>query len=220
MYKLLYQDKDLEVRKYPPSRRTICMGWEDHTYFLHFPYMIFAVRKQATRFGGYMRHRAGQFLYANFAKEDDEFAYGPPLANINNVFSVCLGSHYDEKKGVDWYGHFHQPDNTSFEDLVGMFWASSFSSMPWGNSVEALRFNYRSLHNWSELSQQEVLDRLTYLKMSVEDLIIGPWSLDYDDEEMQTNSCLISHPEPIYCESVVATYNFKKSGKYDRASSF
>jgi hypothetical protein len=196
MFSVLYEDRDIEVRKYPPSRRTVDI--DGHEYFLHFPYMVFARRIVIHPDS----NQTGTFLYLAFAKEDDNFVYCPPLPNINNLFCVCLG------RRSNWYGHFRQSIDTSFEELINRFWFTD-SYGHWGNSGQALAANYARHRIWEKLSAEEVLERLVYCKVALDDLIIGPWALDYTDGQMQ--DCFNGYGEKDYAERVVEEYNrFRK----------
>lgn len=193
MFSVLYEDRDIEVRKYPPSRRTVYINYNE--YFLNFPYMVFAKKTIIQP-----QELAGTYLYLAFAKEDDNFVYCPSLPNVNNLFCVCLG----HEMNTEWFGHFQQPIKTSFEELINRFWFTN-SYGYWGNSGKALAANYARNRKWEKLSAEDVLERLVYCKVALDDLIIGPWALDYTDGEM--TDCMDSYGEKNYAEQVVDNHN-------------
>jgi hypothetical protein len=151
-YETLYKTPTIEVRKYPPCKRTLHIEGKD--YFLQFPYMVFAQRKT----GEY------NYLYVAFAKEDDQFVYFPSLGHIQgDSWCICLAITDEfESEGKD------------FDELIDEFWFSRFCCPRMGHFSEAyksLKKNFVRYREWQKLSEKQVLKQLRYRKTSLKDFI-------------------------------------------------
>jgi len=107
-YKTLYQDDDVEVRKYPPVNRTLLS--RNHSkligHFVPFPYQVYtAVRSKIS---------GGRLLYTAFAKADDKFLYATPFRSVD--VPVC----------IDMRWHVVMPDDVDMGEAVGRYLSTYF----------------------------------------------------------------------------------------------
>lgn len=151
IYRVLEKDEvkgeGFEIRKYPPSKRTISIC--NRTYFLSLPYVVF----------GFFKNPKFTCLATAFAK-DSESIFFPPLPNVYNNYIVCLGggAHND-----NWTSHFSHSPHHTIEDLISRFWQSDFHSIDeWTDAEDALFSNYRSFHDWAKLSPDQVIEKLRF----------------------------------------------------------
>jgi len=151
-YRLLHKKSTgnllLEIREYPPQRRTIeILG---RFYNLPFPYLIFLKEGNVDR----------NHLYA-FSLI---FAKSPIKSLHSEVYTAPLPNVFLPKGRICNipYSKFNSY-NPSFDGLITDFWRRAFKGYNYsGGDITALRKNYGSLKNWSELTIDEALKRLKY----------------------------------------------------------
>jgi len=138
-----FRDRLLEIREYPPQRRTVEISGK--FYNLPFPYLIFL---------GEEFHRDIETFSLIFAKSPIKSLHSEVYtAPLPNVFlptgHICIGIQLD--------------DNYGFDGLLNAFWQTAFKSYDYsGGDITALRKNYGSLKKWSELTIDEALKKLKY----------------------------------------------------------
>jgi len=105
-YKLLYQDNDIEIRKYPSCRRTIMVrDTVTKHYFIPLPYQIYAG----------VRNRYNQRLFLTaFANKEDDFIYSTPFNKMEQP--ICID--------VDW--HYVIPDRADIGEAIAKYWSTYF----------------------------------------------------------------------------------------------
>jgi len=148
-YRLLHKKSTgnllLEIREYPPQRRTIeILG---RFYNLPFPYLIFLKEGNVDRNHLY----AFSLIFAKSPiKSLHSEVYTAPLPNVFlPTGHICIGIQLD--------------DNYGFDGLLNAFWQTAFKSYDYsGGDITALRKNYGSLKKWSELTIDEALKKLKY----------------------------------------------------------
>jgi hypothetical protein len=147
-YKVLFAKNNREIRLYPPCKRTIVINGKQ--YYLPFPNIIF--QRKYTPPGNYSnwnkKAKTDGYtnLFVGFTIESAEKIYNIPFGGVAN-FCACLDQIY----------HFDYPGNSTFEDLIKAFWATSFNG-----SLENFR-KYRHMtifggrfHAWSKLSTEQI----------------------------------------------------------------
>lgn len=137
-YQTLYHGRisnDLEVRKYPPTKRTITVAGRQ--YFLQFPPIIVA------RIGG-----ANSCKFFAAICDDADHIYMLPFGGCAADFSVCL----------DQRNHYNFPPNVSLDSLLRVFWQTDFRSF-----MENGAFGGR-LHNWAKMDLEQVFQEIKKLR--------------------------------------------------------
>ena len=152
-YKILAKGSKFEIRIYPPCKRTIKIV--GRFYFLPFPYMVYG-KFTGVNVGRYADFNVdiGNWLYVGLSSKDltsnslGQFVYYPPLGNISG-WQACLNSGRINNKEN---GHYMQPIEDTFEDLLYKFWNYEFSG-----EVECEIFGGR-FHSWARMKPEEVLE--------------------------------------------------------------
>jgi hypothetical protein len=149
-YKLLFKNDILEVRKYPPCRRTIFREDGDGItpFFIPLPYQVYFVRETIY----------GRELYLGFAKEDDKLIYPDPWNST--LIPVCIDTNH----------HVYLPETMSFEEIVGKFWATTFFEAGYEFSLMQ-RLQVRDFADWATKSPQEIVNNLRYAERKVSQII-------------------------------------------------
>lgn len=162
-------DKYMELRQYPPCKRTIEI--EGENCFLQFPSIVFlwsAVkykvnkRRKKSPLDGFLRS-------ANFAAcvaknkilTLDDTVYQAPLPNVFESGRVCMPT----------------PENATADNMVETFWQSAFRDYDYSDEHprKALENNYRSLEDWKKMTLQQVEQKLNWLPMDIKSLIKIQW---------------------------------------------
>jgi len=148
-YQLLQKTNDLEVRLYPPKKRTIVVA--GRYYFVQFPQLLVTKIHLAHMPGGYFNPDdsvgdAKVCLAMHFLHEGK--VYKVPLYQVNHVlegWAACL---------VDRKSHgFFSPD-TPFEHMFHLVWTSAFQHGT---------FNHWGYHDWAKRDLEQVNENIPHL---------------------------------------------------------
>jgi hypothetical protein len=120
--KILHKSNNIEIREYPPIRRTIRVRFYDddcvnkllaeQSFYLWFPYQLFAWKTQQNE-GCQDIHRLYVALSDTPGTPKHSKLILPPLSNVFDDYEVCLG---DENTTL-----------TSAEKAINCFWQSVFT---------------------------------------------------------------------------------------------
>ena len=98
-YKTLFKNDVMEVRKYPPCKKTINVfdDYDYHnlkSYFVPLPHQVYITiyRKFQKQ---YRRDR--RIFFVSFAAEDDEFVYPTPFYSVEEAICLDLESLYSRR---------------------------------------------------------------------------------------------------------------------------
>ncbi len=159
-YKLLYKDKNIEIRKYPPCHRTLAVintngiSIIHHHYFVPLPYQVYVDILLPP--GSRISYGGVRLFCLSFAKEDDNFVYPTPFYGASQY--VCIDQHW----------HFGVPKNAKLEEAIRRFWSTNFWE-PGSRLREVLGVD--TLKEWSKLTTEDVLKRLRYSRHSIEEMV-------------------------------------------------
>jgi len=188
-FRVLYEDENVEIREYPPHRRTITVSLKNHEddyrerryierkHFLPMPHCVFARRKKHPE--GIPDHRldgdgnkiitSHKGFYLGFAKKPIETSrdeiYMPFLPNMYEDYKVCEGS-----------GGGH-----NFDNRVSGFWGSSFLPEETPNGAYAVSKalgigagKYDACFEaWAKLTPEEVAERMNYAHLPIDQTHFG-----------------------------------------------
>jgi hypothetical protein len=153
-FKVLAKGKNFEIRIYPPVKRTVKIVGRD--YFLQFPYIVFGKYSGENTDGD-----TGSWLHVAFADRNltksslAKMVYFPSLGNIRmREWYACLDV---------YIGHYMQPYDLTFEDLIYKFWNNEFSTEPFHESPP-LGGRY---HAWQKMSLDKVLKTISKIKHKI-----------------------------------------------------
>ena len=154
-YKTIYQDEFIEIRKYPPCRRTIAVnrgyGGIDF-YHLPLPYQIYIGVTSSRLLSAYGGKRV---FSCAFAKKSDKLVYMMPFYGPTQP--ICVDGHW----------HYTIPLNADLGEAASRFWSTAFHKTTKIKDV----FGVDTFEEWSKLSIDDVLERLHYAQHSLVDLI-------------------------------------------------
>ena len=143
-YKTLFRDNVIEVRKYPPCKKTIDTGqrYGRRSYFIPLPYQIYigvlSITGQST----------SRNFYISFANENDEFVYPTPWYGTDTI--ICMD--------LEW--HLDIPEGADLNEAVSRFWSSYFWTPPQLKLSNMLGGD--SYEEWSKLTIDEIVQRVHY----------------------------------------------------------
>ena len=154
-YKLLYQDDRIEVRKYPPCCRTLLVqenysGKVQH-YFVPLPYQVYSAVKHDNCNG----YGPGRYFFTAFAKKDDRFVYCNPFRGTR--LPICIDNRW----------HYRIPNAVDMSEAIARYWSTYF----WHTDLIGSVFQVETHADWSKLNKRQVIRRLKYSRLDLEDLI-------------------------------------------------
>ena len=153
-YSVLHQDKNSEARLYLPHKRTILSNGQ--YYYLPFPHTVFM--RVTTTFPECRGLPSPVFvanLFVGFTTKAAKIIWSPPFGAYG--FSACLDQVY----------HYDYPVETSFEDLIRIFWSGEFHTnfetmcsrythARWNLVPKRKPIFGGRLHEWAKLNCEQV----------------------------------------------------------------
>jgi hypothetical protein len=181
-YKLLYKDDTLEVRKYPPHKRTVSFqnGSQYNSLFLPMPYMVYVgVTSSDGRYKG---------ICIAFAKRSNKFVYSTPF---NPHGFVCVDASY----------HYAVPAYRDMGDLIKRYWNTSFYVNNYNfvfaninaRAGQSIWLNKWLKKLWSEMTTKDVCKELVSDKMTMESYL----QLCRQQREVHLDKWLTSYGDSI-----------------------
>jgi hypothetical protein len=161
-YGVLAKGSDFEVRLYLPCKRTVkIMG---RFYFLPIPYMVYGKYTGANKNG-----TIGTWLYVAMTdrkltkKSLGKLVYYTPLGNVSG-WQACLDNPRLDGNFDPNRGHYVQPLEDAFEDLLYKFWSHEFNNAGMKKSLTA--FGGR-LHEWAKMTPKQALKAVPNIEYKI-----------------------------------------------------
>ena len=176
-YQVLAKGSDFEVRLYPSCKRTVkIIG---RFYFLPIPYMVYGKYTGANKNG-----IIGTWLYVAMADRKltknslGKFVYYIPLGNVNR-WQACLDKppvypHHpanphltDDGVFNPNRGHYVQPLEDTFEDLLYKFWSHEFNNNLAFHCKKSLVAFGGRFHEWAKMTSKDALKAVSNIEYKI-----------------------------------------------------
>lgn len=147
-YKVVLKTDNREIRLYPPCKRTIIVNGRQ--YYLPFPNIVFQRKYtppgKRSNWNKEAYKKGYTNLFIGLTTESMEKIYHIPFQGVHE-FCACLDMNY----------HYDYPGDSTFEDLVKVFWSTGFI----GDLEAIARYSGITIfggrfHAWSKLKVEQI----------------------------------------------------------------